>query len=325
MARHAVVVLVLLGAWAASAASAQAPYRSPSQIQADVERDMSAGDAELRRREHCDEVGAAECAREEREGAAEWERFRRAGEEAHCREVGYAACQAEHEADVRQARWDLWFPVVAVMLLITALFYVTGRRRMQGRLPSTKEDDARGDVASLDVAMPIEAARTLRGELDAIRAATPAWVDALPSIARVIADSSPNWTAICVRSWPVTTTDGAYTRWRALVEEIRARGAIEIPAPPIRTGDGYRDGPVELPSAETAPHALLSISVLSKQEIPEVTGDVRARARTLLTLFGSLGAHAVESVEIAWLPGDARETQTMRELEVRQPRLVALP
>ncbi len=325
MARHALLVLVVLAAWPAASASAQAPYRSPSKIQADVERDLSAGDAQLRHREHCDEVGAAECAREAREGATEWERLRRAGEEAHCREVGFAACQAEHEADVRQARWDLWFPIVAVMLLVTALFYVTGRRRMWGsKRSSAKANDGLGDVASLDVALPIEAACALRSELDAIRTATPTWVDALPSIARAIAQTSSQWTAVCVRNWPVTTTDGAYVRWQALVQEIRARPAMEVPAPPVRAGDGYRDGPAEPPAAETVPYALLSISVLSKQEMPEVTGDLLTRARALLTLFGALEAYAVDSVELAWLPSDASETQTMRELQVRQPRLVLL-
>jgi len=297
------------------------PGRTPSEIRADVAREVSNDSAALRRQEHCDDVGAAACAEEDRAEAA----ARAAADRAfvrRCHERGWARCIREELSP------DDWLLAISATVLILMLLRVTQRPPSMGWPARVPEEvpaapPEKSDVAVLDVMLPRANAAALRKEIDRVLA-TSSPATALPQIAHAIAAARDRWSGLSVLGWPMQTTDDAWMRWRGLRQEVRARPSIEVAPPEPRIGDGYRDGPAPLPAHETEAHAVLSMVVLSKRELRETPGEPTERALALLETLGSLRVDEIEGVELVWLPDDVREEHTLGDLQARIPRLVPI-
>jgi hypothetical protein len=288
---------------------------------ADVEAELRARDSERQREAHCAEVGRAACEREQREAARAWDREVAVAEARHCAEVGPTRCREEREALESEARRDFLIPVgLAVGLSLLLATRLRAKRPPPKPLASPAAD--RRDLATLDIALGHEAARALRQSIT--QASAQSSLVGLPAIVQLVRDARPRWTHVAVRSWPMAGADATEARLRSVRSELQARPSKEIAPPAREAGDGYRGAPPPLADGATEPLALLSLTVLSRVEIPEPDGAPDARAMALLVSLRSLGPDATEVVDVTWLPAHEGDALTEHELVTLQPRLVAL-
>ncbi|AKF05664.1 DUF1517 domain-containing protein [Sandaracinus amylolyticus] len=193
--------------------------------------------------------------------------------------------------------------------------WALSRRRSRTRLASdTPIRIEQWDLAVVEVALAREHVASLRRELDEILASRLNARDVLPELANALARAP--WSHVGMRQYPRVDAPIAEQRHRAVQTEIAARETLEVPPEP---GRGYRGEPMR---DEPEEHALVSLLVLTRAELPEALGAPPDAARRTLESLARRPTSEIVQVDVTWFPPGAGETTTTRDLLARAPRLV---
>lgn len=241
--------------------------------------------------------------------------------ERHCEEVGWDVCEEEERhASADFARTFVYPALPWIAFGVTGVLAVLwmSRRRRSPRsrsrpLPATAAPTGTLDVVALDVALDAAGAATVRANVEAALAERGSAEAALRDVARLLILARGAWTHVAVRSWPLTERSPALGRYHTLLAEVRARGT-----PTDRDAGGYRGVP-------DAPVVLVSVTVLSRDELREHGGAPADAAADTLTALAALGPARIEGADVCWLPAErGAPSLPLGDLLARHPRLIPL-
>lgn len=294
MLRSLVLALGLLALTASAASAQRRPPRPPSRAHLSPE-EIAEHDARMAALQaRCDEVGRERCLAED---------------------------QARRDAHLGEVTRQNVVLVGGVVVLVVGLF-AWGRRLERRRSlrnayaprtppPAQAEVEPR-DLTLVEVALDARQARLVRRNLDAIIRSHGGRRAALADVAHALAALS--WTHVSLRQWPRADATVAEPRHRAVREELAARDSLEVPPDP---GRGYRGEP----GADEPQLALVSLLVLTRDDVPEQTGAPADAARAALERLARLAPETVIELDVAWYPPGPGETTGARDLLARAPRL----
>lgn len=197
-----------------------------------------------------------------------------------------------------------------------------GRRRAIGATRARADRGASSlDLVVIDLALEPDAAREVRASIHRAVARSVSIESVLREVARAFLLARGGWTHAAVRSWPIDPSGGAEERYRALVNEARARATLE-PSAQRDPGPGYRGAPAT--AGDHTPVVMASLTVCSLDELPEQGGAVADAASAVLLALESLAPQRVYRAELTWLPDSSDEALFAAELVSRHPRLIAI-
>ncbi|WP_236606713.1 DUF1517 domain-containing protein [Sandaracinus amylolyticus] len=288
MSLRGLVLVLAFHAALATTASAQRTYRHPRPATSHREltpEEIAEHDSEMAALQaRCDAVGREQCLEEDRAQRA-----------AHLRAV-------THET----------IAIVGGALAVLVLFFFV-RRSPRRRAASPAPPVEQWDLAVVEVALAREHVAAVRHALEEILASRLNARDVLPELATALARAP--WTHVALRQYARTDAPVAEERHRAVRAEIAARETLEVPPEP---GRGYRGEAAR----EEEEHALVSLIVLTRAELPDAIGAPPEAARRTLESLARRPSSEIVQVDLTWFPPGAGETTPTRDLVARAPRLV---
>jgi len=239
--------------------------------------------------------------------------------ERHCDEVGWDVCEEEERhAAAGFARTFVYPALPWIAFGVTGVFavlWISRRRRAPRARPRPAAIAPSGslDVVAVDLVLDAAAAAMVRANVEGALARHGSAEAALRDVARLLILARGAWTHVAVRSWPLAEREMALGRYHTLLAEARARGTATD-----RDVGGYRAVP-------DGPAVLVSVTVLSRDELREHGGAPGDAAGETLTALAALAPARVQGADISWLPAE-RGTWALPlgELLARHPRLIAL-